>query len=153
VDMGDGRLLPAGRTTDIPWLGITKLMLTLDRAVASLTSSNVTLKSAGGFTYSVASVTGSGTSWTITLGGSGLANADRVTVTIGNTSLASYSKRLDILPGDVNDDGQVNSVDQLLVSRGLSGVYVVFYDIDGTGTLTTNDMILIKNRFGTKLPG
>ena len=86
-------------------------------------------------------------------GGAGLANADRVTVTVGNSSLASFSRRLDVLPGDVNDDGLVTSLDQLLVSRGLSGAYITFYDVDGNGSLTSNDVSLIKTRIGTKLPG
>ena len=73
VDMGDGRLLPATRTKDIPWLGIATITLTLDQSIASLAAGDVSLKSAGGFTYSVsdvAAVPGSNkTSWTITLGG------------------------------------------------------------------------------------
>ena len=152
VDAGNGRLLPAGRTTSIPWLGINKITLTLDQSITSLAASNVTLKSAAGFTYSVASVTGSGTTWTINLAGTGLANADKVTVTVGNSNLASYSKRLDVLPGDVNDDGLVSSVDQLLVSRGLTGQYIVFYDVDGSGTLTSADVNTIKTRIGNRLP-
>ena len=153
VEAGNGRLLPAGRSTDIPWLGIKSITLTLDSA-ASLAVGDVTIKSAGGFTYSVASINGSGTtSVTINLGGAGLANADRVTVTVGNSSLASFSRRLDVLPGDVNDDGLVTSLDQLLVSRGLSGAYITFYDVDGNGSLTSNDVSLIKTRIGTKLPG
>ena len=153
VDAGNGRLLPAGRTNDIPWLGITKITLTLDRSIASLTAANVTLKSAAGFSYSVASVTGSGTTWTINLGGSGLVNPDKVTVTISSSTVASFSKRLDVLPGDVNDDGLVSSLDQMLVSRQLTGAYIAFYDVDGTGTLTSNDVNLIKTRIGNKLPG
>ena len=152
VDMGDGRLLPATRVNTIPWLSINKITLTLDQSIASLTAGNITITSAGGFTYSVSSVSGSGTTWTINLGGTGLANADKVTVTVSNASVASFSKRLDVLPGDVNDDGLVSSLDQLLVSRGLTGTYIVFYDIDGTGTLTSTDTSLIKARIGNKLP-
>ena len=66
--------------------------------------------------------------------------------------MASYSRRLDVLPGDANDDGLVSSLDQMLVSRQISAGYIVFYDIDGTGTLTSNDVTLVKNRIGTKLP-
>jgi len=66
--------------------------------------------------------------------------------------VASFSKRLDVLPGDANDDALVSSLDQLLVTRQISVGYIVFYDIDGTGTLTTNDTTLIKARIGNKLP-
>ncbi len=34
--------------------------------------------------------------------------ADRVTITIGNGEIITYTRRLDVLPGDVNDDGAVN---------------------------------------------
>jgi len=152
VDAGNGRLLPAGRTTSIPWLGINKVMLTLNQSIASLAAGDVTVRGVAGFTYSVASVTGSGTTWTINLAGTGLANPDKVTVTVGNSNLASYSKRLDVLPGDVNDDGLVSVADQMLVSRQLTGQYIVFYDIDGTGTLTSDDVSKIKARIGNKLP-
>jgi len=156
VDGGNGRLLPAGRTTDIPWLGITKITLTLDQSIASLTASDITLKSAGGFTYSVASITAvvgsGGKSWDINLGGSGLVNPDKVTVTLGNSSVASYSKRLDILPGDVNDDGQVTVADQMLVQNQIGIGYLMMYDVDGSGSLTTTDVSLVKSRIGKKLP-
>jgi hypothetical protein len=152
VDASSGRLLPTGRTNDIPWLGITRITLTLDKAVDSLTAADVTLLSAGGFTYSVSSVTGSGTTWTINLGGGGLINADRITVTIGGSSVAGFSRRLDVLPGDANDDASVTSSDQLLVNRQISSSYIVYYDIDGSGTLTKNDVNLIKARIGKKMP-
>jgi len=152
VEASSGRLLPAGRVTDIPWLGITRITLTLDQSVTSLAVGDFTLKSAGGFSYSVSSVTGSGTTWTINLGNGGLVNPDRVTLTVSNSRLASYNRRLDVLPGDVNDDGLVNSADQLVVSRQIGAAYVVLYDIDGTGTVTITDVNLIKARVGKKLP-
>ena len=158
-DAGNGRLLPRDTSTgnlraiDIPWLGIKTITLTLDQSIASLAAGDITLKSAGGFIYSVTSVTGSGTTLTINLGGPGFVNADKVNVTVGNSSLASYSRRLDVLPGDVNDDGLVSALDQLLVSRQLTASYIVFYDIDGNGSLTSNDVSLIKTRIGNKLPG
>jgi hypothetical protein len=97
-------------------------------------------------------VTGSGTSWTINLSSGGLVNADRVTVSVGSSSVASWNRRLDVLPGDVNDDATVTSVDQLLVSRQLPLTYIKFYDIDGNGLLTAIDFSLIKSRIGKKLP-
>ena len=153
VDASGGRLLPAGRTTDIPWLGITNITLTLDQSIPSLALGDIMLKSEGGFSYSISSVSGSGTTWTINLSNGGLVNPDKVTVTVGNNRLASYARRLDVLPGDVNDDGLVSSLDQLLVSRQLTGMYIVLYDIDGSGTLTSNDVTLIKTRIGNRLPG
>ena len=151
VDAGSGRLLPAGRSMDIPWLGINKLTLNLDQSIASLTAGSITIKSAAGFSYSVSSVSGSGNTWMINLGGSGLVNADKVTVAVSSGSVATYSKRLDVLPGDVNDDGLVSSLDQMLVSRQISVGYLVMYDVDGDGTLTSNDVTQVKSRIGNKL--
>ncbi len=147
-----GRLLPAGRNKTLPWLGIQQIALTFDQPVPTLAIADIQLTSAGGFTYGITSVTGSGTSWTINLSSGGLANADRVTVSVRNSSVASWNRRLDVLPGDVNDDATVTSVDQLLVSRQVSLTYIKFYDIDGNGLLTAIDFSLIKSRIGKKLP-
>ena len=157
VDMGDGRLLPSGRTTSIPWLNITKITLTLNQSIASLLVGNVTVKGVSGTTYAVSSVTGSGTTWTINLAGSGLANPDRVTVTVTNASIATFSKRLDVLPGDVNDDGVVNSLDTVDLRNKILGVGpmtvpLVFMDINGDGTANATDLSLITARNGKKLP-
>ena len=121
-------------------------------SVASLVAADISISSAGGFSYGIAGVSGSGTSWTISLTGSGLINADRVTVAVASTSVASWNRRLDVLPGDVNDDAAVTSLDQLLVSRQLTLPYIQFYDIDGNGLLNSIDVSLIKARIGRKLP-
>ena len=98
------------------------------------------------------SISGSGTSWTINLANGGIVNPDKLTVTVANSSLATFSKRLDVLPGDVNDDGLVSSLDQLLVSRQLTGAYIAFYDVDGSGSLSADDVNKIKTRIGNRLP-
>jgi hypothetical protein len=151
VDVGSGRLLPTGRTNTIAWLGITQITLTLDQSIASLTTADITLSGNSGFSYGVASVSGSGTAWTITLSGSGLVNADRVTVNIGGGSIVTYSRRLDVLPGDVNDDGVVTVLDQMTVSRQIALAYNSLYDIDGSGSVSSTDVSLVKSRLGRRL--
>ncbi len=105
---GDGlRLLPAGRKTDLPWLGINKLNITLDRA-ATLNASDVSVTGIAIANYGPVTVSGSGTSYTITLA-QPINAADRVTVTIGNADVNTFTRRLDVLPGDFNDDSASSS--------------------------------------------
>ena len=159
------RLLPTGRANDIPWLNINRITVTLSRAVSSLATSDIKLTSAvAGTTYSVTSVTGSGTTWTITFAnnlastvGTGIINPDKVTVVISNTQLTSFTRRLDVLPGDVNDDLAINSLDSAIVKNYyLVGIIptqaLTFLDTDGNGIIDVNDYNLITARVGKKLP-
>ena len=168
VTNADGlRLLPIGRTNSIPWLNINRITVTLNRAVPTLAASDIKLTSAvTGTTYSVTGVTGSGTTWTITFANNsttpataanGIVDADRVTVAIGNGQLASYTRRLDVLPGDVNDDLAINSLDAAIVKNYyLVGIIptqaLTFLDTDGNGIIDVNDYNLITTRVGKKLP-
>ena len=153
VTNADGlRLLPVGRVNTIPWLGVNKITLTLDNPIASLAAGDISFKSAANLSYSVQSISGSGTSWTITLANNGMVSPDKLTVTVANSSLASFTRRLDVLPGDVNDDGMVSSLDMNLVQKQLTLGYVAFFDVDGTGTITTADVTAVKARIGNKLP-
>ena len=166
VTNADGlRLLPTGRTNDIPWLNINRITVTLSRAVTSLATSDIKLTSAvAGTTYNATSVTGSGTTWTITFAnnlasavGTGIINPDKVTVLISNTQLASYTRRLDVLPGDVNDDLAINSLDSAIVKNYyLVGIIptqaLSFLDTDGNGVIDVADYNLITARVGKKLP-
>ena len=103
------RLLPAGRNTDLPWLGIDQLPITLSRAY-TLTADDVFITSAIGVNYGPVTVSGSGTSYTITLARP-INAADRVTLIVDNPGISAFYRRLDVLPGDFNDDGVVNSQD------------------------------------------
>ena len=60
------RLLPAGRSTDLPWLGIDELAITLNQA-ATLTAPEVSVAGIRGIHYGPVTISGSGTSYTITL--------------------------------------------------------------------------------------
>ena len=168
VANADGlRLLPTGRNNDIPWLNINRITVTLSRAVPSLAAGDIKLISAVvGTSYSVTSVSGSGTTWTITFvnnsttsatAANGIINADRVTVTIGNGQVTTYARRLDVLPGDVNDDLAINSLDSAIVKNYyLVGIIptqaLTFLDIDGNGIVDVTDYNLITARVGKKLP-
>jgi hypothetical protein len=109
-------LLPVGRHTDLPWLGITRLR--------------------------------------ITLGAAAMRTAGDVTVTIGNAALATFTRRLDVLPGNFNDDGVVNSPDVAGVGNEIKGIIppTLFGDLNGDGTVDLNDYNAVRARRGTTRP-
>jgi hypothetical protein len=148
------RLLPAGRTTDVPWLGISDVPITLSQA-ATLTAADVTVSSAIGVKYGPVTISGSGTSYTITLA-QPIEQADRVTITIASASIATYTRRLDVLPGDFNDDGAVNAQDIVGIRNEwlrLNGfVPTIFGDINGDGLVNAIDNNDARARIGTALP-
>ena len=148
------RLLPAGRKTDLPWLGIDQLRITLSQP-APLTAAAVTLKSAKGINYGPLTISGSGTSDFITLARP-INKADRITITIGSSAIAGFTRQLDVLPGDFNDDGVVNTRD----IKGIRNEWhkkggaqpTIFGDIVGNGTVNGGDYNAARKRLGTKLP-
>ena len=148
------RLLASGRNTDLPFLGINKLTITLSQA-ESLSPSDVTVTGVNIANYGPVTISGSGTSYTITLAHP-IDAADRVTVTIANANIATFTRRLDVLPGDFNDDGTVNGTDATLVRNeylGLGGATpTIFGDIDGNGVVDVNDYNVVRRLLGTRLP-
>jgi hypothetical protein len=147
------RLLPAGRNTDLPWSGINKLQITLSQA-ESLSPSDVSVTGIAVANYGPVTISGSGTNYTITFAHA-INTADRVTVTIGNAVITTFTRRLDVLPGDANDDGVVNAQDLVAVRNdfaSLGGVYNIFDDIDGDGAVDINDTNLVGRFVGKKLP-
>jgi Dockerin type I domain len=148
------RLLPAGRNNDMPWLGIDKMSITLAQAT-SLSSGDVTVSSAIGVDYGPVTVSGSGTSYTLTLA-QPINQADRVTISIGNATIATFTRRLDVLPGDFNDDGVVNSQDLVGVRnewlRSDGAVPTIFGDINGDGQVNGTDYNDVRQEIGTSLP-
>ena len=100
--------------------------------------------------YGPVTISGSGTSYTITLS-QPINAADRVTLTIGSAKIATFTRRLDVLPGDVNDDGVVTSADSG-EALSYSGQIFLFADIDGDGSVTMADIKKIRTLNGTSLP-
>ena len=149
IDVGDGRLLPAGRSNDIAWFNIKSLSITLDRPIPSLSLTDISIKGVVGGIYPLASISGAGKSWTIILE-KVIASADNVTIKMGNDQLTAYTRRLDILPGDFNDDGVVSSGDITLLNNASIGSYILFGDLNGDGIVDINDGKLARFRIGTK---
>jgi hypothetical protein len=148
------RLLPAGRNTDLPWVGINQLPITLAQAT-SLAAGDVKVSGITVANYGPVTISGSGTSYTITFA-QPINKADRVTITIANAAIATFTRRLDVLPGDFNDDGVVNSADLTGVRNEILGFNgaapTVFGDINGDGKVDINDYNLVKKFMFTSLP-
>ncbi len=78
-----------------------------------------------------------------------------MTVTIGNAGITTYTRRLDVLPGDVNDDGVVNGADLIAVRNDFAvfgSTYNIFDDINGDGVVDVNDANIVGRFVGKKLP-
>jgi Dockerin type I domain/Anthranilate synthase component I, N terminal region len=144
--------LGAGRSTDLPFLNINKFTISLDTP-ANLSAGEVSVTGIAVANYGPVTISGSGASYTITLA-QPISVADRVTITIGNAQIATYTRRVDVLPGDVNDDGVVDVRDSTLVRNQIIGISppTAFGDINGDGTVDTTDYNLVRGRIGTKLP-
>jgi hypothetical protein len=155
VTATDGlRLLPAGRKTDLPWLGINQLPITLAQAT-TLVSGDVTVSSAIGVNYGPITVSGAGTSYIITLA-QPIDQADRVTISVANVTIASFIRRLDVLPGDFTDNGVVDAADAVGVRNEwlrLAGALPTIYgDINGDGVVNATDYVDVFERIPTRLP-
>ncbi len=148
------RLLPAGRNRDLPWFNINQIVLTLS-GPANVSPGDVTVMGIKGGIHGPVTISGSGTSTIVITLAKGITSADRVTVTIANSQIASYTRRLDILPGDVNDDGMVNRTDRNLILKHETPAhaYRASFDLNGDHTVNSGDMKLDRARVGTKLPG
>lgn len=75
----------------------------------------------------------------------------------GNTLAGDYLLRLNVLPGDVTQDGMVISNDLVKV-RNLLGtspsdvIYSIFRDVNSDGMIISNDLVKVRNLLGTALP-
>ena len=78
-----------------------------------------------------------------------------MTITIGNDLIAPFTRGLDVLPGDVNDDGVVNVQDMVAIRNQMLGllgtVPTIFGDINGDGKVDILDYVLVRKLIGTNL--
>ena len=110
------RLLPSGRSTDLPWFNINQIAITLSQAT-TVSPGDVSVSGIAGGSYGPVTISGSGTTSIVITLAKPISNPDRVTLTISNSAIVTYTRRLDVLPGDVNDDGAVNTTDGVLILR------------------------------------
>ncbi|QEH31554.1 Calx-beta domain protein [Aquisphaera giovannonii] len=153
ADAADGiRLLPPGRANDLPWFNIDRIVVTLSEAVA-LTAADVSVRGLKA-DYGPVTLSGVGTTTvTVTLA-KPVAAADLLTLKIGNDRVVAYRRRIDILPGDVNDDKVVNTTDGVLLLNQATPAHAFQLndDMDGDGSVTRADFLLYRPAIGTTLP-
>jgi hypothetical protein len=132
----------------VPWLGIDRLQVNLAQT-ATLSAGDITVLGSSRTNYGPVTVSGSGTSYTIKLA-QPINQADRVTITIGNSLIAPFTRRIDVLPGDVNDDGVVNAQDMLVVRNQMLGwmTPTLFGDINGDGKVDILDYNAVRKLIG-----
>jgi hypothetical protein len=87
-------------------------------------------------------------SYTASLAGSGVnALTDASGHGLGNG--AGFSQALKVLWGDYNDDGGVNSQDQVLVNTATHNPYNILADMNGDGVVNVSDVLVVRARIGT----
>jgi plastocyanin len=147
------RLLPTGRKKDLPWFNINKIAISLSQA-AVVSAGDVSMVGLKGGNYGPVNIAGSGTSSIVITLAKSVAGPDLVTITIGNNQIVTYTRRLDILPGDVNDDAVVNTTDGVLILNNTTPThaYNMFDDMNGDGSVNTTDFNLYRPNIGTTLP-
>ena len=104
------------------------------------------------------SATGNGTT-TITVNMTGVATAQRMTLTLSNvntgTTIGDVVVPMAVLVGDTNGNGSVNSSDvsQTKLQSGQTVTSSNFReDVNANGTINSSDVSLVKLRSGTALP-
>ena len=128
----------------MPWFGINRLMITFNQPV-TLTAAEVSIASARGINYGPVTVTGSGEAYTITLSQS-VTKPDRVTITLAGADIATYTRRLDFLPGDFNDDGVVNKADAAGVRSEVRSTAppTIYANIFGDASVDKSDLAAVR---------
>jgi hypothetical protein len=155
------RLLPTGRHLDLPWAGIDELQITLSQPEA-LTAADVTIVSQRGTQYGPVTVSAqvaccaSSTFVEDIVFAHPIDKADRVTITFAGPGIVSYTRRLDVLPGDFSDNGVVNNHDVTAIRnewKGKDGAQpTIFGEILGDGTVNSSDYHAARKLIGTRLP-
>jgi hypothetical protein len=147
------RLLPAGRNTDLPWLNINQLTITLSTA-EPLTPADIIVSSTSHSDYGPVTLSGSGTDCTIMLS-QPITVADRVTIKLNLGGMVAPTFELDVLPGDVNDDGIVNAQDMVLIRNVIQKtgdpLMIGWADVDGLGGVNLTDYIVARKKLGSRL--
>src|SRR5439155_10125745 len=69
----------------------------------------------------------------------------------GNTFVTTFTRRLDVVPGDVSDDGLVNVTD-VTTARSRIGSTNIFADVNGDGVVNVTDVTTDRSRIGSTLP-
>jgi hypothetical protein len=163
VKWGNESMSLLSLSRDLPFSTINKFTVEFSDDV-DISGTGLTLTSTvtGGPTYSP-SLMGSGTgvttaTWSLptAIGVDRLMLAlETMNITSVSGSLSLYgttSKAFSVLPGDFNGDGVVSAADMTGVIGEVGQTYDVWADLDGSGTVDSNDAKIARSKIGTKLP-
>jgi subtilisin-like proprotein convertase family protein len=169
--LGDATLgysLPGGR--DLPWINIDQIVLRYNGNLTAAPASGSILLQGQRSTYPVTATLADPQTVVLTLprmlGDPGTGNSDgdrlRLTVPNGAAGGAAYTLNIAVLPGDVDNTGNVLATDFSGVKKKFfasttnpgtgEAAYDVFYDVDGTGNILAVDFAEVKKRFFDALP-
>ena len=142
--------------TRLPWQ-ITGIQVVFSEPIASgnlsslggVTATNLTGLGSNTLTWSINSIALG--SFSTTLAGAG-PNALKDGSGIPLAGGAGYGQTLNILWGDINDDGDVNASDVVLANNATSEPYNIFADMNGDGVVDINDVQIVRSQVGNTLP-
>jgi len=150
----------------VPWSAIDVLAVSFDEAVVA-GAGDMTVTGINAGALSATDVTGSGTTdvaWTVPGTAGVYLDTDRYEVTLGagatdvaGNPVANGAFDLAVLPGDINGDGEVGSLDRRDLRNaygseiGHAG-YSMLVDVNGDGSAGSLDRRVLRNHYAESLP-
>jgi len=150
-----------------PWSSVNVLAVGFDEAVTAVVG-DMTISGSDAGALAVAGVGGSGTAdveWTVAGTAGGYLDNDRYDVAIGggvtdiagNAMAGGWTADLAVLPGDINGDGEVGSLDRRDLRNAYGseighGGYVALVDVNGDGSAGSLDRRVLRNHYAESLP-
>jgi hypothetical protein len=144
-------------TSNLPWYQVKTIDIVFasdvsghisqsDLALTGVNVANYNIGNSGSASFSYNSGTKTAT-WTLVTP----INIDRLMMSLSG---GIYTKNFNVLPGDVNNDGLVNSQDLTLIQQHFTSsvAYNALYDINGDGFVDINDYTLTRSFIGDTLP-
>jgi VCBS repeat-containing protein len=152
----------AGQLTPIPWSNLDTITVVFSEPV-NASAGSLTVNGVSALNYATAEFSMDGTRATWRLMNPIV--ADKINLTLpgtitdgaGNPLGSQFSFRMDVLAGDVNGSGSVNTADiASAAADGFAGASNAAYkprtDVNGDGRVNIADSIAVRNRIGASLP-
>jgi hypothetical protein len=157
-----GYALPVGMEPDeLPWANLDRVTLSFRRDV-EVRQGDLAVRGVAVADYPVSGFSYDPTTRTATWTLGRTIPADRVRLELGGDAAGAdgFGLALKVLPGDINSDGRVNSLDVLRV-RQRYGVIpddpaappaAPFHDLDGSNRIDYADHVIVRRNLGSTLP-
>lgn len=146
-------LLPSGRSIDIPLSGLAQIQINL-AAPANLSAGDVAITGSSGAPQ-LFTLSGSGQAWTISLD-QPITTPQRITLVVSGPAIEPFNRQINVLPGDINDDGAVSFSDFVYLAlhfgQTVGAESQLSGDLNGDGVVNFSDFIIVAEDFGHSLP-